>query len=182
MLAPDEVTLFVARLTATESPCMVNGATAAILYGQPCVANDLNGVLSLDDAGRTALLRAFPASEFYVPPESVIRAASRPARSAAISISSITPPATKPTSTSPGRIPCTRGHGRNVAAYPGPMASPSTWRRPNTSSCVNSNSIGKAARQSTPPIFAQSAKSRESTRPPLPRGSIASGWPPAGGK
>lgn len=74
MLAPDEVTLFVARLTATGSPYMVTGATAAILYGQPRVTNALDVVLSLDDAGRTALLRAFPESEFYVPPESVIRA------------------------------------------------------------------------------------------------------------
>jgi hypothetical protein len=31
-------------------------------------------VLSLDDAARTALLRAFPETEFYVPPEAVIRA------------------------------------------------------------------------------------------------------------
>lgn len=74
MLAPDELTLFVARLAATGAPYMVTGATAAILYGQPRVTNDLDVVLSLDDAGRAALLRAFPESEFYVPPESVIRA------------------------------------------------------------------------------------------------------------
>lgn len=72
MLAPDELTLFVARLEATGSPYMVTGATAAILYGQPRVTNDLDVVLSLDDAGRAALLRAFPETEFYVPPESVI--------------------------------------------------------------------------------------------------------------
>jgi hypothetical protein len=53
---------------------MVTGATAAILYGQPRVTNDLDVVLSLDDAARAALLRAFPDTEFYVPPESVIRA------------------------------------------------------------------------------------------------------------
>jgi hypothetical protein len=53
---------------------MVTGATAAILYGQPRVTNDLDVVLSLDDAARAALLRAFPETEFYVPPESVIRA------------------------------------------------------------------------------------------------------------
>lgn len=53
---------------------MVTGATAAILYGQPRVTNDLDVVISLNDATRAALLRAFPESEFYVPPESVIRA------------------------------------------------------------------------------------------------------------
>jgi hypothetical protein len=53
---------------------MVTGATAAILYGQPRVTNDLDVVLSLDETGRAALLAAFPETEFYVPPETVIRA------------------------------------------------------------------------------------------------------------
>lgn len=70
----DELTLFVVRLEAVGAPYMVTGATAAILYGQPRVTNDLDVVLSLDDAARATLLRAFPETEFYVPPESVIRA------------------------------------------------------------------------------------------------------------
>lgn len=74
MLAPDELTLFAVRLESIGAPYMVTGATAAILYGQPRVTNDLDVVLSLDDSGRAALLRAFPEDEFYVPPESVIQA------------------------------------------------------------------------------------------------------------
>ena len=74
MPIPDELTLFVVRLETLGAPYMVTGATAAILYGQPRVTNDLDVVLSLDDAARAALLRAFPETEFYVPPESVIRA------------------------------------------------------------------------------------------------------------
>ena len=74
MPAPDELGLFVARLESTGAPYMVTGATAAILYGQPRVTNDLDVVVSLNDATRAALLRAFPETEFYVPPESVIRA------------------------------------------------------------------------------------------------------------
>jgi hypothetical protein len=74
MPAPDELSLFVARLEAIGAPYMVTGATAAILYGQPRVTNDLDVVLSLDDAARGALLQLFPEAEFYVPPESVIRA------------------------------------------------------------------------------------------------------------
>jgi hypothetical protein len=74
MPIPDELNLFVARLETIGAPYMVTGATAAILYGQPRVTNDLDVVLSLDDAARAALLRAFPEAEFYVPPESVIRA------------------------------------------------------------------------------------------------------------
>ncbi|HWA85334.1 MAG TPA: hypothetical protein VG710_03865 [Opitutus sp.] len=74
MAAPAELELFVARLEAIGSPYMVTGATAAIIYGQPRVTNDLDVVLSLDDAGRMALLNAFPETEFYTPPEPVIRA------------------------------------------------------------------------------------------------------------
>lgn len=70
----DELGLFVARLEACGVDYMVTGATAAILYGQPRVTNDIDVVVSLDDAGRVALMRAFSESEFYVPPESVIRA------------------------------------------------------------------------------------------------------------
>ena len=73
MPEPDVFSLFVGRLEATVAPYMVTGATAAIFYGQPRVTNDVDVVLSLDDAGRASLLRAFPESEFYVPPESVIR-------------------------------------------------------------------------------------------------------------
>ena len=73
MPGPDELSLFVVRLELIGAPYMVTGATAAILYGQPRVTNDIDVVLSLDDSARAALLRAFPESEFYVPPEAVIQ-------------------------------------------------------------------------------------------------------------
>ena len=74
MPAPVELALFVRRLELVGAPYMVTGATAAIIYGQPRVTNDLDVVLSLNDAGRTVLLATFSESQFYVPPESVIRA------------------------------------------------------------------------------------------------------------
>ncbi len=74
MPAPDELSLFAVRLEAIGAPYMVTGATAAILYGQPRVTNDLDVVLQLDHASLAALLAAFAESDFYVPPESVIRA------------------------------------------------------------------------------------------------------------
>lgn len=74
MRGPDELSLFAARLEAAGVPYMITGATAAIFYGQPRVTNDLDVVVSLDEAGRTALLREFPEVDFYVPPESIIRA------------------------------------------------------------------------------------------------------------
>ena len=74
MPAPDELSLFVERLESIGAPYMVTGATAAILYGQPRLTNDLHVVISLNDQARASLLRAFPETEFYVPPELVIRA------------------------------------------------------------------------------------------------------------
>lgn len=74
MRAPDELSLFARRLETLGAPYMITGATAAIIYGQPRVTNDLDVVLSLDEQGRSTLLRIFPESEFYVPPESIIRA------------------------------------------------------------------------------------------------------------
>jgi len=72
--APGELELFASRLEKLGAPYMVTGATAAIIYGQPRVTNDLDVVLSLDEKNRARLLKLFPKDEFYVPPESVIRA------------------------------------------------------------------------------------------------------------
>lgn len=74
MPEPDELSIFVARLEAIGAPYMVTGATAAIIYGQPRVTNDLDVVLSLDDSSRAALLSVFSGDEFYLPPETVIQA------------------------------------------------------------------------------------------------------------
>lgn len=74
MPGPDELSLFVTRLEKLGAPYMATGATAAILYGQPRVTNDLDVVLTLDDASRTVLFQIFSETEFYVPPETVIRA------------------------------------------------------------------------------------------------------------
>jgi len=70
----DELGLFVNRLEELGAPYMVTGATAAIIYGQPRMTNDLDVVLSLNEENRARLLRIFPEDEFYVPPEAVIRA------------------------------------------------------------------------------------------------------------
>ncbi len=74
MHAPDELSLFAERFESIGAPYMITGATAAIIYGQPRVTNDLDVVLSLNEAYRVTLLNAFSEAEFYVPPESVIQA------------------------------------------------------------------------------------------------------------
>lgn len=73
MREPDELTHFVLRLERAAVPYMVTGATAAIIYGQPRVTNDLDLVVQLNDSTRARLLTAFSEAEFYVPPESIIR-------------------------------------------------------------------------------------------------------------
>jgi len=70
----DGLELFASRLEKLGAPYMVTGATAAIIYGQPRVTNDLDVVLSLDEENRARLPVLFPETEFYVPPEAVIRA------------------------------------------------------------------------------------------------------------
>ena len=59
MHGPVELELFVSRLEAVGAPYMVTGATAAIVYGQPRVTNDLDVVVHLDDAARSRLWAAF---------------------------------------------------------------------------------------------------------------------------
>ena len=73
MPAPDEISLFAGRLNTVGADYMITGATAAIIYGQPRLTNDLDVVLALRDEHLPPLLAAFPDSQFYLPPESVIR-------------------------------------------------------------------------------------------------------------
>jgi hypothetical protein len=73
MHAPDEIAVFAARLDALGVEHMITGATAAILYGQPRLTNDIDVVVALRDDQVLGLIAAFPEAEFYVPPESVIR-------------------------------------------------------------------------------------------------------------
>jgi hypothetical protein len=58
MLGPDELSLFAQRLEEIGAPYMITGATAAILYGQPRVTNDLDVVLSLGRSGPSARRQA----------------------------------------------------------------------------------------------------------------------------
>lgn len=72
MPAPDEIAVFAGRFNAIGVEYMVTGATAAIVYGQPRLTNDLDVVRVLRFEQVKELVAAFPDSEFYVPPEEVI--------------------------------------------------------------------------------------------------------------
>lgn len=72
MPAADEIALFAERLGAIGADYMITGATAAILYGQPRLTNDIDVVVALRDFHVPTLIAAFPEAEFYAPPEYVI--------------------------------------------------------------------------------------------------------------
>jgi hypothetical protein len=72
MPAPDEIEVFVAPLNRIGAEYMITGATAAILYGQPRLTNDLDLVLALREEQIKLLAEVFPEPDFYLPPESVI--------------------------------------------------------------------------------------------------------------
>ena len=74
MPVPDEISLFVGRLNTVGADYMITGATAAIIYGQPRVTNDLDVVVALRTGHLPALVAAFPDGDFYLPPEPVILA------------------------------------------------------------------------------------------------------------
>ncbi|MBI5493689.1 MAG: hypothetical protein HY904_01605 [Deltaproteobacteria bacterium] len=72
MQEPELVLLFTRPLDALGIPYMVTGSIAGILYGEPRVTHDVDLVVQLGRGRAAALVAAFPASAFYVPPEEVI--------------------------------------------------------------------------------------------------------------
>jgi hypothetical protein len=73
MHGPDELSLFIRGFEALAAPYMVTGATAAILYGQPRVTNDIDVVLELDEPSALRLGTVFPEQDFYLPPLEILR-------------------------------------------------------------------------------------------------------------
>jgi hypothetical protein len=72
MPAPDFIALFTGPLEHLGAPYMITGATAAILYGQPRLTNDIDVVIELRRDEIARLRAGFPETEFYVPPAEII--------------------------------------------------------------------------------------------------------------
>ena len=72
MPEPDLIELFARPLNQAAIRYLVSGSVAAMLYGEPRLTHDIDLVIFLrkDDAHRLAAI--FPATQFYVPPASVI--------------------------------------------------------------------------------------------------------------
>lgn len=69
----DLVSLFTRPLDEAGIPYFVTGSVASLLYGEPRMTHDVDLVLALTDASAATIVRAFPDSDFYVPPLDVVR-------------------------------------------------------------------------------------------------------------
>ena len=69
----DVLNVFLEPLNDLGIPYVITGAVAAIIYGEPRMTHDLDLVLHLQGKDIDRLIQQFPLTEFYIPPEEVIR-------------------------------------------------------------------------------------------------------------
>ncbi|HXC99626.1 MAG TPA: hypothetical protein VN048_09810 [Verrucomicrobiae bacterium] len=74
MPEPDLIELFVLPLERLQVRYMISGSVAAMLYGEPRVTNDIDFAVFLRTQDTTLIAEAYPAPEFYVPPQEVLLA------------------------------------------------------------------------------------------------------------
>jgi hypothetical protein len=73
MPAPDPLAPFLEPLERLGIPYCVTGSVAASVYGEPRLTAGIDLVVLLRPADITALRRAFPDSDYYVPPDETLR-------------------------------------------------------------------------------------------------------------
>lgn len=69
----DAFNIFLKPLNDLGIPYVITGAVAAIIYGEPRMTHDLDLILHLQRKDVDRFIRQFSETEFYVPPEEVIR-------------------------------------------------------------------------------------------------------------
>lgn len=65
---------FILPLEREGIPYVVTGSVAAMAYGEPRLTNDIDLVIEITEPAVAALARAFPESDYYLPPAEVIHA------------------------------------------------------------------------------------------------------------
>jgi hypothetical protein len=65
--------VFIRPLNELEISYMVTGSVAAMLYGEPRLTHDVDLVLQIQPSDIVRLAELFPLSDFYFPPEEVVR-------------------------------------------------------------------------------------------------------------
>ena len=73
MPAINPALLFTRKLDDVGVRYMVTGSVAATIYGEPRLTNDVDIVARIEVAQVAPLSEAFPLSQFYFPPEEVVR-------------------------------------------------------------------------------------------------------------
>jgi hypothetical protein len=73
MPQPSLPEIFTGPLNRLEIPYVVTGATAAIVYGEPRLTNDLDLVVLLKNEDVGGFIGAFPPETFYCPPPEVLK-------------------------------------------------------------------------------------------------------------
>ena len=74
MPPPEPFRIFTRKLEELGLRYMVSGSVAAIYYGEPRLTNDVDIILLMTSADIPRLAEAFPATDFYCPPQEVITA------------------------------------------------------------------------------------------------------------
>jgi hypothetical protein len=72
MPAPDPLALFLEPLERLGIPYCITGSVAASVYGEPRLTADIDLVVLLKPGDISALRRAFPDSDYYVPPDETL--------------------------------------------------------------------------------------------------------------
>ena len=75
MPAPSPFAPFLEPLERLGIPYCITGSVAASVYGEPRLTADIDVVVVLRETDIGALRRAFPESEYYVPPDETLRLA-----------------------------------------------------------------------------------------------------------
>ena len=77
MLETELILLFVLPLEKAGLRYLVSGSIASILYGEPRATMDIDLGIFINDQDYSILSQIYPDTDFYVPPEDVIRIESR---------------------------------------------------------------------------------------------------------
>lgn len=73
MQEPDLYLIFTSRLDELKIEYVITGSVAAIVYGEPRLTHDIDIVLEINELPVQLFINAFPLSEFYCPPEEIIK-------------------------------------------------------------------------------------------------------------
>jgi len=73
MLDHNLILIYLKPLNCLQIDYIVTGSVASIFYGEPRLTFDIDLIITLNNKDIPGFVQAFPLSEFYVPPEEVIK-------------------------------------------------------------------------------------------------------------